>query len=198
MTTETTNNAQVVADLWFRWQETVRNIVEPRRMAKKLSPQEYRDLHGALVKACASGDETDADTAEKLQQAKRIASPWVNYESLTSADRRFLSEILRQAEPINTALRRNSSTPLKKSAPRKKRGVSPLTWILAFGIGLGVGLYVLTSDATSDMPLRYDIQRAMLRSKYMLSRFSFMQIFGAVTIVVLLIVGPLMYKTRKS
>ena len=195
---EATINFNTLADLWFKWLEAVRSIVEGRGTGRKITPDDYRTLHGALVKACQNSDGAGAGMAEKLQQLKRIVSPWVNYESLNTADRRFLGEILRQAEPINVALRSHTAAPAQKTRGRKKRGVSPLVWLLAFAIGLGAGWYFLTSSTTSDLPLRYDIQRAMLRAKYMLSRFSFMQIFGAVTLLVLLVVGPLMYKTKKS
>ena len=50
----------------------------------------------------------------------------------------------------------------------------------------------------ADMPIRYEFERLMLRAKYKLHGFSFLQIFGTVTIVILLIVGPLMYATKKS
>ena len=130
--TETQFKNEAVADLWFRWIETVRRIVDPRSAGRKISPQDYRNLHNSLVKGCRSSDTTDEDLLDKLQQVKRIVAPWVTYDSLASADRRFLSDVLKQAEPISVALKSQATTTHAKnfSQSKNRRGkwlVWPLT-----------------------------------------------------------------------
>jgi hypothetical protein len=191
---EASRNLNAVADLWFRWLDVVRDIVDPSGMGKNMSAHDYRNLHSALVKACQYSDGADAEMAERLLQVKRTVSPWVTYESLVTADQRFLRDILKQAEPISAVLRRKPTV----ARPAGKHRVKPVVWLLAFAVGLVVGWLILTGSEGSELPYHSEIRLAIVRTKYMLSRFSFLQIFSAATILILLIVGPLMYRTRKS
>lgn len=197
---DATYNLNAVADLWFRWLEAVRGVVDQRGGGRTLSAHDYRNLQSSLLKACQSCNDADADMAERLRQVKRIVSPWVSFESLMTADRKFLGDILKQAEVLSAALRKKARprATKKKTATSKKRGIKPIVWLLAFAVGLGVGWFLLSGNAAGNRAWSYEIQLLIVRMKYLVSRFSFLQIFSAVAILILLIVGPLMYRTRKS
>lgn len=197
---ESQTSLQTVADLWFQWTEVVQKIIDPRRVSGKVTPQQYRDLHSALHRACKDCDVESGPTAEKIAQIDRIIGPWVTYDSLTTADRRFLEDVTKQAGRLSRDLQTVvPSARGRKAARGETKRIGLLTWVLAFFVGLGAAAFILMGDASdTDLPIRYDIQRTILRAKFLLSRFSFLQIFGFVTIAILLIVGPLMYRPKKS
>ena len=194
MTPATPNNLETVADLWYQWLEVVEKIVDPELVRRKLSPQEYRNLHSALVKECKVGGATDDELQSKLEQIQGIVAPWVTYDSLATAERRFLSGVLKQAEPINTTMQSLAGNSKKTSGRSKKGRGQLLVWLLAFGIGLGGGMFVIFADTSFA-----DFFRIWLRwLQVALSRFTLLQIFGVASAVMLLSAAPLMYRTKKS
>ena len=167
--------------LWHRWSGVVASSVEPSHMHQKVCASEYDELHAALLAAIERQHATYRldDGGKKLfHHMEEVCRPWVSLESIRTADKHILRDVLNRARGMDRHL----------VGDHHLRRPLLVAVVAAACLGVGICLYVFHDDLKTqlvgDASVETEIRALGWKTWYALQRFTPLQWTGALVLVV--------------
>lgn len=109
---------------WTEWTSVVRRFARYGVHTGEYNRQHYRQLHSRLQSCIDRAlDEMSAD-AGVLQGMKLLSAPWPSVDSLASADKKLLNDLINRCNALQNSI---TYTPV---APRRRYAVTTLAMLL--------------------------------------------------------------------
>jgi hypothetical protein len=110
--TQTVNQTQKLLQAsWNEWTGVVRRFARQGMHSGEYSRQHYRDLHSTLQQHIDKSLVDMSTDAGVLQGMKELSSPWPSVESLASADKKLLADLLSRCNAVQKAPAHTPASP---------------------------------------------------------------------------------------
>ena len=177
--------------LWRRWVSIVQQTAHARPLPADVSPRRYVELHRRLLAECERYRQAHTgDSAAIVIEMMRLASPWINLETLFRADRGLLADICRRCAALD---RVRQSFQRGEGRPGLKAAV-----MLAAIVGLlGGAFWAYGGEVQSTGDLLYGLRRHWWSLQGYVAG-SGREMFYAAAVLLVMVFGWLLYGTRES
>lgn len=169
-------------ELFRRWTALVEFFTRRRSSGHRMRPREYCELHLGLLKACHQSQVRQAERTrqELFKELEKLAKPWGSLQSLATANRQVLSDLLvrcRQAEGVLND---------QAGSFTSRQWVAGMC-LLAIALVAGTVLVVLTWDTPAVRSVVYEAQAVFARASFAIRRLGFTGRFVLITTIVVIV-----------
>lgn len=178
--------------LFNRWIALLDIFAKKSKIRRRMHSQDYEALYSALIHACrAQADQNEGEHRIFFQEMASLIEPWFTLHTFENCKQRILMNLLIQCREIEQILsgRKNNGPSLRRVA---QFGLMVLVVCL-----VTLSLSYLFKEQDGGSSALFEMRMAYRRMMYLIREATFLQKFGACTVVMLFITIQFVRNSKK-